>query len=136
MPLAIMLGLAGSTSAFLQNVRPTHLMVPAHKYQAAVSRARASAAPRAARSMRVMSATVDVEAADTMATAAAGSDEVVAAAVPEVPAVEMGAGSEAAAVPEIPAEGGDVSSAVEVREKGAWVSCGGEDAGFAGVVCW
>lgn len=93
LPFAIMLGLAGSTSAFLQNVRPTHLVVPAHKYQAAVTRARcgvrsSSASPRVARSMRVMSATVDVEAADT--TAIAG-DEVVAPAAP----VELEAAADA-----------------------------------------
>lgn len=83
LPLAIMLGLAGSTSAFLQSVRPTHLMVPAHKYQAAVSRvARVQPAQRAAvRNMRIMSAAVE---ADT----------------DEVASPEADSGSEAVAIPE------------------------------------
>lgn len=96
LPLAIMLGLAGSTSAFLQNVRPTHVMVPAHKYQAAVSRARMP--PRALRSMRVMSATVetDTEEVASLPAVEGGADEV---AVPEIPAED-----EASVVPELSAE--------------------------------
>lgn len=107
LPLAIMLGLAGSTSAFLQSVRPSHLIVPAHKYQAAVSRVgRASSHPyRAARSMRVMSATVDVETTDPTSTI---SDEVAAEVAAEVADIDPSAG------PAVPATE-DVLSGMEVR---------------------
>lgn len=63
LPLAVLMGLAGSSTAFLQSVRPTNFVVPAHKYNAAVSRARAvqPRAALAARNMRIMSAAVDTE---------------------------------------------------------------------------
>lgn len=90
-PLAVLLGLAGSSTAFLQGVRPTNFVVPAHKYNAAVSRTRVAhhRPAAAARSVRVMSAAVDTE---TEAT-----DEVA-----EIPAA-----------PEDP-----ISPALEVRETG------------------
>lgn len=82
LPLAVMLGLAGSSTAFLQSVRPTNFVVPAHKYNAAVSRTRA-VQPRAAvaRNMRIMSAAVD----ETEATEVVSSDTDEATAV-EIPA--------------------------------------------------
>eukprot|EP00904_Undaria_pinnatifida_P009520 jgi/Undpi1/5699/HiC_scaffold_2.g00973.m1 len=78
LPLAIMLGLAGSTSAFLQSVRPTHFMVPAHKYQAAVSRTRAQQPRAAVRNMRIMSAAVETD-----------TDEVGSPEAAEVPVAEV-----------------------------------------------
>ena len=90
-PLAVLLGLAGSSNAFLQGVRPSHFVVPAHKYNAAVSRTRAvqhrPAAP-AARSVRVMSAAVDTEteAADEVAEIPAASED------PISPALEVRSG--------------------------------------------
>lgn len=96
LPLAIMLGLAGSTSAFLQSVRPTHLMVPAHKYQAAVCRTRAQQSRAAVRNMRIMSAAVETD-----------TDEVGSPEAAEVPAAE---------VAEIPAAGVDSDAdIIEVR---------------------
>lgn len=98
LPLAVMLGLAGSSTAFLQSVRPTNFVVPAHKYNAAVTRPRATQ-PRyltAGRNMRIMSAAVD----ETETTAEA-TDSAVAAAE-EIPA----------AVAEDP-----MSAAMEVRER-------------------
>lgn len=84
LPLALMLGLAGSTSAFLQSVRPTHLMVPAHKYQAAVSRTRAQ--PRAAlRSMRIMSAAVETDADEVASPELAAEVSPAAAVELEIP---------------------------------------------------
>lgn len=97
-PLAVLLGLAGSSTAFLQGVRPTNFVVPAHKYNAAVSRTRAvhHRPAVAARSVRVMSAAVDTEAEAT--------DEVA----------------------EIPVASEDpISPALEVRER-AGVGGGGE----------
>lgn len=86
LPLAIMLGLAGSTSAFLQSVRPTHLMVPAHKYQAAVSRTRAQQPRAAVRNMRIMSAAVET---DTDEVGSPEAAEVPAAEVAEIPAAAV-----------------------------------------------
>lgn len=80
LPLAIMLGLVGSTSAFLQRVRPTHVLVPAHKYQAAVCRSRV---PRVGRSMRVMSATVEADIDDVAVTQA--PPEATEASAPDIP---------------------------------------------------
>lgn len=77
LPLAIMLGLVRPSASFMRNIRPTHFMVPAHKYHAAVSHCRAR--PRAVlRNMRIMSSAVDVE-ADT--------DEIASPEDKEVPAV-------------------------------------------------
>lgn len=98
LPLAVMLGLAGSSTAFLQSVRPTNFVVPAHKYNAAVTRPRAQQ-PRyvaAGRNMRIMSAAVD----ETEVTAEATDSAV--AATEEIPA----------AVAQDPME-----AAMEVREK-------------------
>lgn len=82
LPLAIMLGLTGSTSAFLQNVRPTHFMVPAHKYQAAVSRTRVQPRAAAMRNMRIMSATVET---DEVASPEAPMDSAPELEIPEAP---------------------------------------------------
>ena len=77
-PLAIMLGLAGPSTAFLTNIRPTSFRVPADKYHAAVSHCRAR--PRVVtRNMRIMSSAVDVE---------AHTDEVASPEGVEVPAAE------------------------------------------------
>lgn len=107
LPLAVMLGLAGSSTAFLQSVRPTNFVVPAHKYNAAVSRTRAAAQPRPAaatgRGMRIMSAAVD-ETETTEAAAEATLEE----AAEEIPV--------AAAVDD------PISTAMEVRER---ERCGG-----------
>eukprot|EP00752_Nemacystus_decipiens_P011220 g9970.t1 len=94
LPLAVLMGLAGSSTAFLQSVRPTNFIVPAHKYNAAVSRARA-AQPRAAvagRSMRIMSAAVDTETdadtAEAPSAAASAVETPVAVEDPVSPALE------------------------------------------------
>lgn len=86
LPLAIMLGLAGSTSAFLQRVRPTHFMIPAHKYQAILRRSHVPA--RAFRSMRVMSATVEAD-MDDVAIASPPAEPAEAAGAPEVTGEEV-----------------------------------------------
>lgn len=76
LPLAIMLGLVRPSTSFVRNIRPTHFMVPAHKYHAAVSHCRGR--PRAVlRNMRIMSSAVDVE---------AGTDEVASPEEKEIPA--------------------------------------------------
>lgn len=85
LPLAIMLGLAGSTSAFLQRVRPTHVMVPAHRYQVALSRTRVL--PRSWRSVRVMSATVETDTDDVAI--ASPVTEAAEPVAPEVPGDEV-----------------------------------------------
>lgn len=83
LPLAVMLGLAGSSTAFLQSVRPTNFVVPSHKYNAAVSRTRAvqPRAAAAARNMRIMSAAVD----ETEATEVSASDTADEATAVEIP---------------------------------------------------
>ncbi|CAM9702867.1 unnamed protein product, partial [Discosporangium mesarthrocarpum] len=83
LPLAIMLGLVGSASAFLvpHHSRPTHIMVPAHKYNAAMTRLR-SPSPRVFKHMRSMSATVE---ADTEEAAVIPVAEEPSAAIPEEP---------------------------------------------------
>ncbi|CAM9313387.1 unnamed protein product [Ectocarpus sp. 6 AP-2014] len=90
LPLAVMLGLAGSSTAFLQSVRPTNFVVPAHKYNAAVSRTRAAAQPRPAaatgRGMRIMSAAVDET--ETTEAAAEATLEEAAEEIPVAAAVD------------------------------------------------
>ncbi|CAM9440624.1 unnamed protein product [Choristocarpus tenellus] len=81
LPLALMLGLVGSSSAFLvrPNVLPSHVMVPAHKYNAALCGVRAQ--PRVYRHLRTMSATV--ESTETEVSDIPGTEpEAVAAADP------------------------------------------------------
>eukprot|EP00903_Cladosiphon_okamuranus_P009756 g9275.t1 len=91
LPLAVLMGLAGSSTAFLQSVRPTNFVVPAHKYNAAVSRAR-TVQPRAAaaaRNVRIMSAAVDTETdADTAAEATSAVEIPVAIDDPDSAALE------------------------------------------------
>lgn len=91
LPLAVLMGLAGSSTAFLQSVRPTNFVVPAHKYNAAVSRARA-VQPRAAvagRNMRIMSAAVDTETDADTAEATSAVEIPVAVEDPISPALEV-----------------------------------------------
>lgn len=92
LPLAVLMGLAGSSTAFLQSVRPTNFVVPAHKYNAAVSRAR-MVQPRVAvagRNMRIMSAAVDTETdADTAEATSAAVEIPVAVEDPISPAMEV-----------------------------------------------
>lgn len=103
LPLAVMLGLAGSSTAFLQSVRPTNFVVPAHKYNAAVSRTRAvqprAAVAPAARNMRIMSAAVDET---TEATEVVSSDtDGEAAAATTAAAVEIPVATEDDAMLEV-----------------------------------
>lgn len=91
LPLAVLMGLAGSSTAFLQSVRPTNFVVPAHKYNAAVSRARA-VQPRAAvaaRNIRIMSAAVDTETDADTAEATSAVEIPVAVEDPIAPALEV-----------------------------------------------